>query len=130
MKDAGLVAGLVSAFLLSAGAAQAAAAAAGNATAGKGVFDDNCAICHSADRGGPHKVGPNLFGVVGRKSAGAPGYTYSAAMQKANVVWDNAKLHTYLEAPAKMIPGTKMGFPGFSDPADEANLLAYLATLK
>jgi cytochrome c len=129
MKDAGLVAGLVSAALLSAGSAQAAAAA-GNATAGKTVFDDNCMICHSADRGGPHKVGPNLFGIVGKKSAAAPGYTYSAAMQKANITWDNNSLRTYLQAPAKMVPGTKMGFPGFSDPADEANLLAYLATLK
>jgi cytochrome c len=132
IKDAGLIAGLVSAALLSAGSAQAAAAAApaGTAAAGKTVFDDNCFICHSADRGGPHKVGPNLFGIVGRKSAGAPGYTYSAAMMKANITWDANNLKTYLQAPAKMVPGTKMGFPGFSDPADEANLLAYLATLK
>jgi cytochrome c len=125
------VAGLVSAaLLLGAGAAQAAAAAAGNATAGKTVFDDNCAICHSAERGGPHKVGPNLFGVHGRKSAAATGYTYSAAMMKANITWNNDTLKQYLAAPAKMVPGTKMGFPGFSEPKDEADLIAYLATLK
>jgi cytochrome c len=130
-KASGIAAGLVSAaFLFGAGAAQAAAAAAGNATAGKQVFEDTCGICHSINKGGAHKVGPNLFGVIGRKSASAAGYMYSAAMQKANVTWDDATLHTYLMAPAKMVPGTKMGFPGFTDPKDEADLIAFLKTQK
>jgi cytochrome c len=131
-KASGIAAGLVSAaFLFGAGAAQAAAAAPkGDAGAGKQVFEDTCGICHSINKGGAHKVGPNLFGVIGRKSATAPGYMYSAAMQKANVTWDPATLHTYLMAPAKMVPGTKMGFPGFTDPKDEADLIAYLTTQK
>ena len=129
-KASGIAAGLVSAaFLFGAGGAQAAAAA-GNATAGKQVFEDTCGICHSINKGGAHKVGPNLFGVIGRKSASATGYMYSAAMQKAAVTWNPETLHTYLMAPAKMVPGTKMGFPGFTDPKDEADLIAFLQTQK
>jgi cytochrome c len=124
-----LSAALVSAaFVLAAGSAQAAAA--GDPKEGELVFEDNCGICHTANKGGAHKVGPNLFGVVGRKSATAPGYMYSDAMKKANVTWSPETLRTYLAGPAKMVPGTKMGFPGFSDEADENNLISYLQTLK
>ena len=115
-------------LLMSAGAAQAAQA--GNAGEGKNVFMDNCAVCHSAEKGAPSKIGPNLFGVVGRKSATFPAYMYSPAMMKANLTWDVPTLQTYLMGPQKKVPGTKMGFPGFSDPQDEADAIAYLVTLK
>lgn len=130
LKKTGFVcaAAVVSALLIGAGAAQAAAA--GNAKEGEEVFMDNCSICHTVNKGGPNKVGPNLFGVVGRKSASVAGYSYSPAMMKANLTWNEATLKTYLQAPAKLVPGTKMGFPGFSDPTDEANLIAYLVTMK
>jgi cytochrome c len=115
-------------LMLSAGAAQAAQA--GNAADGKGVFMDNCAVCHSNEKGAPAKIGPNLFGVVGRKSATMAGYMYSPAMMKANLTWDVPTLQVYLMGPQKKVPGTKMGFPGFSDPKDEADVIAYLQTLK
>ncbi len=121
-------AGVISALLIGAGAAQAAAA--GDPKEGAQVFMDNCAICHTVDKGAPHKVGPNLFGVSGRKSGTAAGYMYSPAMMKANLTWNDATLKTYLQAPAKLVPGTKMGFPGFTDPKDETNLIAYLGTMK
>lgn len=110
------------------GAAQAAQA--GSAADGKAVFMDNCAVCHSAEKGAPSKIGPNLFGVVGRKSATFPGYMYSPAMMKANLTWNVPTLEIYLMGPQKKVPGTKMGFPGFSDPKDEADVIAYLQTLK
>jgi len=124
-----LMAGIAAAGLML--AAQAAqAAAAGDAKNGALVFMDNCAVCHSNERGAPNKIGPNLFGVVGRKSAAAPGYMYSPAMMKAGLTWDAANLNQFLAGPQKKVAGTKMGFPGFSDPADQADVIAYLVTLK
>ena len=124
----------VSASIVAAGfvfAAQAAqAAAAGDAKNGEAVFMDNCGVCHSNAKGAANKIGPNLFGVVGRKSATAPNYMYSPAMMKANLTWDVPTLQVYLMGPQKKVPGTKMGFPGFSDPQDEADVIAYLQTLK
>ena len=89
-----------------------------------------CGVCHTAEKGAANKIGPNLFGVVGRKSATAPGYMYSPAMMKAALTWDVPTLQVYLMGPQKKVPGTKMGFPGFSDPQDEADAIAYLVTLK
>ena len=107
-----------------------AAAAGGDAKNGQAVFMDNCGVCHTAGKGEAAKIGPNLFGVVGRKSATMAGYMYSPAMMKANLTWDVPTLQTYLQGPQKKVPGTKMGFPGFSDPMDEADVIAYLVTLK
>ena len=58
------------------------------------------------------------------------GYMYSPAMKGANLTWDIPTLQVYLMGPQKKVPGTKMGFPGFSDPMDEADAIAYLVTLK
>jgi len=117
-------AGLIAATTVAQGAA------AGDAKNGAQVFMENCGVCHTAEKGAPNKIGPNLFGVVGRKSATAPGYMYSPAMMKAGLTWDVPTLQVYLMGPQKKVPGTKMGFPGFSDPMDEADAIAYLVTLK
>lgn len=106
------------------------AAAAGDSKNGQTLFGENCAVCHSFARGEPNKIGPNLFGVVGRASGAAPGYMYSPALMKANLKWDDKNLNEYLAGPQKKVPGTKMGFPGFSDPSEQADVIAYLATLK
>jgi cytochrome c len=111
-------------------AQSAQAAAAGDAKSGAAVFMDNCGVCHTSGKGEAAKIGPNLFAVVGRKSATMAGYMYSPAMMKANLTWDVPTLQTYLAGPQKKVPGTKMGFPGFSDPQDEADVIAYLVTLK
>jgi len=88
-----------------------------------------CATCHTVEAG-KNKVGPTLFGVVGRKSATAPGFKYSDAMTKINVTWDEATLAKYLPGPMQMVPGTKMTFPGLKKPEDVAEVIAYLKTLK
>jgi len=116
-------------FVLVTAGAQAAPAK-GDAKNGAMVFMDNCAVCHTSAKGEANKIGPNLFGLVGRKSAIAPGYMYSPAMMKANLTWDVPTLNVYLAGPQKKVPGTKMGFPGFSDPQDQADAIAYLVTLK
>lgn len=106
-----------------------AAFAAGDPAAGKSVFQATCSICHSVQPG-QNKIGPTLFGVVGRKTGSVPGYTYSPQNQSANLTWDAATLDKYLEAPRTMIPGTKMTYAGLKDAQKRADLIAYLATLK
>jgi cytochrome c len=114
------------ALILFAGAAPALAA--GDVEAGKVVFK-KCAVCHSAEQG-KNKIGPSLWGVVGRPSASVEGFNYSPAMKAANKTWDDPTLHQYLEAPSKMVPGTKMAFPGLKEEKDRDDVIAYLATLK
>jgi cytochrome c len=104
------------------------AMADGDAAAGATVFK-KCAVCHSAEAG-TNKVGPSLFGVVGRHSASVADYTYSQAMKDFNKVWDEALLNTYLTDPRAVVVGTKMVFPGLKDETDRKNVIAYLATLK
>ncbi len=110
-------------------AVSAPAAAAGNVAGGKAVFRSHCAICHST-LPGRNKVGPSLFGVVGRKSGSEPGYNYSAAMKNSDLVWTEDELEKYLKSPHAIVPGTKMSFPGLQNPQQRADVIAYLATLK
>lgn len=105
------------------------ALAAGNAAAGKAVFA-RCAICHNGEKGAGNKIGPNLFGVVGRKAGTAPGFSYSAAMASAGFVWTNDKLDRYVTAPQAVVPGNKMPFGGIASAGQRADLIAYLETLK
>ncbi len=100
----------------------------GNAAAGEKVFAQ-CKTCHVAEKG-VNRVGPSLFGVVGRKSGIAPAYKYSAANLKSGVTWTEAVLFKYLEAPMKFMSGTKMAFAGLKKPQDRADVIAYLKTKK
>jgi cytochrome c2 len=109
-------------------AAAVPAHADGDVEAGKVVFK-KCAICHRVEAG-KNFLGPSLFGVVGRKSATEPGFSYSDAMKKADKTWDPAALDVYLTNPKALVPGTKMIFPGLPKADDRANVIAYLATLK
>src|ERR1700747_1426802 len=88
-------------------------AAAADVEAGKADFK-KCLLCHTAEAG-KNKIGPSLFGVVGRKSASLEDYNYSEAMKKFDHTWDPQTLDTYLADPHKVVPGTKMIFPGIKD---------------
>jgi cytochrome c len=100
----------------------------GDPVKGKQIFA-RCAICHSTVAG-QARIGPSLAGVVGRVSGSVPGYTYSPAMKGAKLTWTAAQLDSYLIKPSAKVPGTKMIFPGLSDPGDRANVIAYLTSLK
>lgn len=91
-----------------------------------------CAACHSFNQGGPNKVGPNLWGVVGSHHAHlGDAYAYSAAMKALSAEkWDVDHLNQFLFNPRAGVPGTKMAFAGIKNDQDRASLIAYLATLK
>lgn len=116
----------VFAVLLSLAAAGSAAAA--DIEAGKTTFK-KCALCHTNEPG-KNKVGPSLFGIVGRKSASLDNYNYSDAMKNFKHTWTPETLDTYLTDPHAMVAGTKMIFPGIKDKTERADLIAYLETLK
>jgi Cytochrome c2 len=103
-------------------------AAAADAEAGKKVFN-KCAACHSIEPG-KVKVGPSMWGIVGRKAGTQEGYSYSAAMKESGITWDAATLKAYLAKPSSVVKGTKMAFVGISNPTEVDNLIAYLETLK
>jgi cytochrome c len=88
-----------------------------------------CLACHTPDKGGRNLVGPNLWGVVGRKVAEAQGFNYSEAMKKHGGAWSWESLAKYLHSPAEEVPGNRMQFPGVKDSADLADLLVVLRKL-
>ena len=117
------------ASLIAAGLLSSQAFAAGDAAKGKTVFA-RCAVCHNVEKDGGNGVGPNLFGIVGRKSATVDGFSYSGPMKAANLTWTDDNLAKWAAAPAKMVPGTKMAFGGIAQKTQIADLVAYLDTLK
>lgn len=88
-----------------------------------------CKACHVFDEGGKNKLGPALWGVVGRDIASYDGYNYSGALQGMDGEWTYDRLDQFLAAPKKYIPGTKMVFAGVKKEADRANLILYLRSL-
>ena len=103
--------------------------AAGDAGRGKTAFS-TCQVCHSNVKGGPSGLGPNLYGVAGRKAASIPGFYYSTALKSSNITWTNDKLTAWITSPPKLVPGNRMAFSGIGDPAKVADIVAYLDTLK
>ncbi|WP_337270627.1 c-type cytochrome [Oryzifoliimicrobium ureilyticus] len=103
-----------------------------DAKAGEAVFK-KCQACHDGTKGGPNKVGPNLYGVVDRPIASHEGFAYSSAMKDfskgGSEKWTFDHLNHFLTAPKKYIAGTAMGFAGLPKDTDRANVILYLHTL-
>lgn len=103
---------LTLALILNAGPA----CAAGDAEAGGKLFAKTCGGCHSIGEGARGGFGPELNGIIGRPAGTTTDYQYSDAMKNSGVVWTRDKLAAYIEAPKKVVSGTRMIFWGISDP--------------
>ena len=105
--------------------------AAADVASGQGQAK-KCAVCHSVEKDGPNKIGPPLYGVVGRPVASAPNFSYSDAMKEFGAngkVWDIETLGAFLADPKATVPGTKMLFAGVKDEEQRAAVVAYLHSL-
>jgi cytochrome c len=102
-------------------------ASAGDAEHGRQVFESNCAICHTYIEGLMDKSGPNLRGLLNRQ-AGTTKYRFgfTDVVAQSGIVWRPETLNLFLRAPARMMRGTKMVFPGLEDDRDRADLICYL----
>jgi cytochrome c len=85
-----------------------------------------CQACHSLNKGGLNKVGPNLHGFYGREAAQGEGFMYSAALTDSGISWDAASLDNWITRPTTAVPGTTMIFAGIKNPKQRADLIAYL----
>lgn len=93
-----------------------------SASRGAEVYQAKCGACHSLDQ---NRIGPKHRGVFGRKAGSVPDFSYTAALKKSGIVWNEKTLDRWLQGPTKMVPGTAMGFQ-LRDAQERADVIAYL----
>lgn len=123
-----VLAAVVALCAAAAGAQEARAQSAGSAQRGATLFKQRCATCHSLG-GKKSAMGPDLAGVLDRRAASTSGYKFSPALQKSDMTWTRASLDRFLSGPTKVVRGTRM-MTMVNNPADRADIIAYLATVR
>ena len=103
--------------------------ASANVDAGKAVFMKQCFTCHTTDKGGANKVGPNLWDIVGRKKASHAGFGYSSALSAKGGDWSYEDIDHMIFKPTTYVRGTKMAFAGLPKEQERADVIAYLRTM-
>ena len=104
----------------------------GDAAAGQRVFNQ-CRACHTIDQGGRQGVGPNLWGIVGRRAGAVEGFRYSSNLRElaaGGLTWTDDRLRAYLQNPKSVVPTGSMSFPGLRNQTQLNDLMAYLAAQK
>lgn len=102
--------------------------AASPVQAGRRAFSE-CAVCHSARQGAPHRVGPNLFDIVGQNAGTRDGFAYSSAMRNSGVIWSRETLDAYIDNPQAFIRGNRMSYTGQPDSEKRRAIIDYLESL-
>lgn len=102
----------------------------GDVKSGEAVFRQRCQMCHSQKKGGPNRLGPDLFDIMGKKAGEKAGFRYSRPLQNSKIVWNDANMKKWLNQPAAMVPGNRMSFAGLRNPKQVDDLIAYLHSLK
>jgi cytochrome c len=100
-----------------------------NVEKGKALYVQQCFQCHTIDKGGVNKVGPNQWAIVGRKKASHEGFAYSSALQAKGGEWTYEDLNHMILKPQAYVRGTKMAYAGLAKEQDRADLIAYLRTM-
>lgn len=121
MKRALLVAGFLVTGCLPPAHAQ-------DTTAGAVVFNAVCHLCHEVTEG-KNRVGPSLYGLVGRRAGSISDFTYSPVLKASGITWNEDMLGKWITAPQNIVPGTRMTFAGLKDEKKRRDLIAYLKTL-
>jgi cytochrome c len=103
-------------------AASRSAVVPGDARSGEAIYT-RCAACHALAY---DRTGPRHCGLFGRQAGSVPGFAYSSAMKKSQIVWNERTLDRFLASPTTVVPGTAMGYAGIADKKERADLIAYL----
>jgi cytochrome c len=103
--------------------------ASANVDNGKALFQKLCFTCHTIDKGGVNKVGPNQWNLVGRKKASEEGFSYSSGLKAMTGEWTYEDINHMIFKPQSFVKGTKMAFAGLPKEQDRADIIAYLRTM-